>query len=98
MASTTGMEGRAEGGVKVSYRLICTDRMDLGAKHHRGEDEEEEALKAQEDEEDDCCWRWESTALWGGRGEGNHITLSKGNARGNHSHYKQLLLVHINRW
>lgn len=37
--------------------------MDLGAKHHRGEDEEEEGLKAQEDEEDDSGWRGEGTAL-----------------------------------
>lgn len=37
--------------------------MDLGAKHHRGEDEEEEALKAQEDEEDDGGRRGEGTAL-----------------------------------
>lgn len=44
-------------------RLVCADGMDLGAKHHRGEDEEEEALKAQEDEEDDSGWRGECTAL-----------------------------------
>lgn len=44
-------------GVWVTHRLIRTDGMDLGAKHHRGEDEKEEALKAQEDEEDDCSWR-----------------------------------------
>lgn len=43
--------------VRATYRLIRTDGMDLGAKHHRGEDEKEEAFKAQEDEEDDCCWR-----------------------------------------
>lgn len=47
----------------VSYRFICADGMDLGAKHHRGEDEEEEALKAQEDEEDDGGRRGEGTAL-----------------------------------
>lgn len=50
-------------GVGVTHRLIRTDGMDLGAKHHRGEDEKEETLKAQEDEEDDCCWRWEGTAF-----------------------------------
>lgn len=43
--------------------LIGTDGVDLGAKHHRGEDEEEEALKAQEDEKYDCCWRREGAAL-----------------------------------
>lgn len=51
-----GKRGR-EKEVRVTYRLICTDGMDLGAKHHRGEDEKEEAFKAQEDEEDDGCWR-----------------------------------------
>lgn len=49
----------------VTYGLVGTDGVDLGAEHHRGEDEEEEALKAQEYEEDDCCWRREGTALWG---------------------------------
>lgn len=53
---------------RVTYSLIGTDGVDLGAEHHRGEDEEEEALKAQEYEEDDCCWRREGTALWGMEG------------------------------
>jgi len=48
--------------------------MDLGAKHHRGEDEEEEGLKAQEDEEDDSGWRGEGTALLGQEGRGNTHT------------------------
>ena len=30
----------------VTYSLIGTDGVDLGAEHHRGEDEEEKALKA----------------------------------------------------
>ncbi len=50
--------------------------MDLGAKHHRGEDEEEEALKAQEDEEDDSGWRGEGTALWGQERRGNTYSLN----------------------
>lgn len=50
--------------------------MDLGAKHHRGEDEEEEALKAQEDEEDDSGRGGEGTALWGREGRGNTYTLT----------------------
>lgn len=49
----------------ITYGLVGTDGVDLGAEHHRGEDEEEETLKAQEYEEDDCCWRREGTALWG---------------------------------
>lgn len=47
----------------VTYGLIGTNGVDLGAEHHRGEDEEEETLKAQENEEDDCCWRREGAAL-----------------------------------
>ncbi len=54
----------------ITYGLVGTDGVDLGAEHHRGEDEEEEALKAQEYEEDDCCWRREGTALWGMEGHG----------------------------
>ncbi len=50
--------------------------MDLGAKHHRGEDEEEEALKAQEDEEDNSGWRGEGTALWGQERRGNTYSLN----------------------
>lgn len=52
----------------ITYGLVGTDGVDLGAEHHRGEDEEEETLKAQEYEEDDCRWRREGTALWGGGG------------------------------
>lgn len=54
----------------ITYSLISTDGMDLGAEHHRCEDEEEETLKAQEYEEDDCCWRREGTALWDREGHG----------------------------
>lgn len=69
-------EGRSEtsnGGQDstwITYSLVGADRVDLGAKHHRGKDEEEETLKAQEDEEDDCSWRREGTALWWVEGHG----------------------------
>lgn len=47
----------------ITYCLVGTNGVDLGAEHHRGEDEEEETLKAQEYKEDDCCWRRKGTAL-----------------------------------
>lgn len=56
-------ESRGPGYSRVTYGLIGTNGVDLGAEHHRGEDEEEEPLKAQENEEDDCCWRREGAAL-----------------------------------
>lgn len=64
----------------ITYGLVSTDGVDLGAEHHRGEDEEEETFKAQEYEEDDCCWRREGTALWGMEGRG--VREVKGQKRG----------------
>lgn len=57
----------------VTYGLVCTNGVDLGAEHHRGEDEEEETLKAQEYKEDDCCWGREGTALWEMEGHGRKV-------------------------
>lgn len=74
----------------VTYGLVGTDGVDLGAEHHRGEDEEEETLKAQEYEEDDCCWRREGTALWGMEGHGGREV--KGQKRGA---YEELLYATI---
>lgn len=60
---TKRVESRGPVYSGITYGLIGTNGVDLGAEHHRGEDEEEETLKAQENEEDDCCRRREGAAL-----------------------------------